>query len=301
MPDPLRPIPLAEIDAEALSRDRTRHDEADATELRLSIARHGLRMPIEVFALADPAPPHRWGLISGFRRLAAFRALAATARDPARFAAIPAFVRAPATADAAYVAMVEENAIRAGISPWEQAMVAVNAARAGAWPGIDAAIAALYASLSRHKRARIRAIATVADELDAHLAAPEYLSERQLLRLAPLIPRGFADLLRAVLADADAHGPDEQWRALLPVILEAERPDLAETDPRPGRPRRLLDLPSRGLTIRRQLTSTGWTLHFTGRDASSNLLDAVFDEIERMFASAGDYEPTKHLPKASRR
>ena len=48
----------------------------------------------------------------------------------------------------------------------------------------------------------------------------------------------------------------------------------------------MLHLPRRGLTIRRELTRTGWSLHFTGRDATSNLLDCVFDEIERLFSPA---------------
>ena len=137
-------IPLAEIDAAALDRDRTHVDAAALMELRLSIATHGLRMPIEVYALPPPEPrgPHRYGLISGFRRLAAVRALAETARDKARFAAIAAFLRAPKDAAEVYVQMVEENAIRAEVSPWEQAMVAVKSARAEAHAGIDAAIEA---------------------------------------------------------------------------------------------------------------------------------------------------------------
>jgi ParB family chromosome partitioning protein len=295
-PDPIRPIPLAEIDAESLSRDRISHDEAELLALRLSIARHGLRLPIEVFELAEPAGPHRYGLISGYRRLAAFRALAATTLDAARFAAIPAFVRAPRDAAEAYVQMVEENAIRAGISPWEQAMVAVKAARAEAYGTIDAAIEALYGSLGRHKRARIRTVATVVDELDGYLTTPELLPLRHLLRLAPLIPRGYGDLLRATLRDADVHGVEDEWRLLLPIIAEAERPEpsgIAGT--RPGRPRRLLVLPARGLTIRREITRRGWCLHFTGTDATGTLLDAVFDEIERIFAPAVPGEPGKHL------
>ena len=59
MPDPIHLIPLAEIDAAALDRDRTRLDEAALTELRLSIATSGLRMPIEVYALAEPDPTAR--------------------------------------------------------------------------------------------------------------------------------------------------------------------------------------------------------------------------------------------------
>ncbi|MFO1144757.1 MAG: ParB/RepB/Spo0J family partition protein [Amaricoccus sp.] len=296
MPDPLRQIPLARIEAEALTRDRTRHDEAALTELALSIATHGLRMPIEVFELADTSPV-RYGLISGFRRLAAVRSLAESARDKSRFATIPAFVRPLASADEAYVQMVEENAIRSGISPWEQATVALNAARAGAYPNAEAAITALYASLSRHKRTRIRATATLAEELAGHLTFPEYLSETRLMRLAPLIPRGFGDLLRAILKDADPASPEDEWRALLPALAEAERPDAPDVLARPGRPRRVLNLRSRGLTIRRELTRTGWCIHFSGRDATSTLLESVIDEIERQFSPPDPTEPSKHKPR----
>ena len=30
----------------------------------------------------------------------------------------------------------------------------------------------------------------------------------------------------------------------------------------------------------------GWCLHFTGRDAHGDLIDRVFDEIERLFSPA---------------
>jgi ParB family chromosome partitioning protein len=293
----VRLIPLAEIDEAALARDRTACDEAALTELRSSIAVSGLRMPVEVFELAEPDGPRRYGLISGFRRLAAFRALAEMALDAARYAAIPAFVRAPKSAEDVYVQMVEENAIRAEVSPWEQAMVAAKSARAEVYAGVDAAIEALYGNLSRQRRARLRAIAHLADDLDGYLTAPEALSERQLLRLAPLIPRGYGDLLRATLAAAGATDPEAEWRALLPILLEAERPEPAAVPARPGRPRRVLRLRHQGLTIRRELTRRGWCLHFTGRDATSDLLDCVFDEIERQFGPPAR-EPSKHLPPA---
>jgi ParB family chromosome partitioning protein len=277
-------IPLAEIDEASLTRDRTALDDDALTELRSSIAVSGLRMPIEVYELAEPRGPHRYGLISGFRRLAAFRALAEMALDKARYAAIPAFVRAPKSAEDVCVQMVEENAIRAEISPWEQAMVAVKAARAEVYAGLDAAIEALYSNLSRQKRVRLRAIAHLADDLGGYLTAPETLSLRQLLRLAPLIPRGFGDLIRATLSETSAD-PEAQWQALLPIIFEADRPESIDPAPRPGRPRRVLNLPRQGLTVRRELTRTGWSLHFTGRDATSMLLDAVFDEIEYLFSA----------------
>jgi ParB family chromosome partitioning protein len=293
-------IPLAEIDEASLTRDRTALDDEALTELRLSIAVSGLRMPIEVYELAEPRGPHRYGLISGFRRLAAVRALAETFHDKSRFAAIPAFVREPKSAEEVYVQMVEENAIRAEVSPWEQAMVAVKSARAEAYPGIDAAIEALYGNLSRQKRTRLRAIAHLADDLEGYLTAPETLSERQLLRLAPLIPLGYGDLLRAAITESGATDPEAEWRALLPVLLEAERPEPETAPARPGRPRRVLHLAHQALTIRRELTRTGWSLHFTGRDATSILLDAVFDEIERLFSPPEPRDLSKHLPPARR-
>ena len=191
--------------------------------------------------------------------------------------------------------MVEENAIRVEVSPWEQAMVAVRSARAEAHDGIDAAIDALYRNLGRQKRTRLRTIAHLAAELDGFLTAPETFSLRQLLRLAPLIPRDYGDLIRATLEDA-ADDPEAEWRALLPIMIEAERHE-PEGPARPGRPRRTLDI-SRNLRIRRERTRTGWALHFAGRDATSDTLDSVFYEIERQFAPDERREPRKHLPPA---
>ena len=70
-------------------------------------------------------------------------------------------------------AMVEENAIRAEVSPWEQALVAVTARDRGLFDTVEAAIDALYTSLSRDKRRRLRAIAHLVEELDGPLTAPE--------------------------------------------------------------------------------------------------------------------------------
>ena len=56
-PPPFDPLPLDAIDPAALIRDRTRSDAAALAELRTSILAHGLRMPIEVFELAEPHGP----------------------------------------------------------------------------------------------------------------------------------------------------------------------------------------------------------------------------------------------------
>ena len=91
----LEALPLDAIYPDALIRDRTHADPAALAELRASILAHGLRMPVEVFVFAEPQGPCRYGLISGYRRLAAFRSLSSVTASPAS-TTIPAFVRAPA-------------------------------------------------------------------------------------------------------------------------------------------------------------------------------------------------------------
>jgi hypothetical protein len=103
--------PLDSIDAEALPRDRSSLDPAALAALQRSIAATGLRQPIEVFELADPAPPLRYGLIPGLRRRTASRALSAA--NPTRPATIDAFLRSPESLPQAVTRMVEENDIRA--------------------------------------------------------------------------------------------------------------------------------------------------------------------------------------------
>ena len=171
MPDPIEPIPPRRHPADALTRDRTAIDPAALDELTRLDRRHrpahadrGLRARRAADGL------RRYGLISGFRRLAAFRALRADGL--AALAEIPAFVRAPASIAAAMTAMVEENAIRADVSPWEQALLAVTARDRGLFDTVEAAIDALYASLSRDKRYRLRAIAHLVEELDGHAHRP---------------------------------------------------------------------------------------------------------------------------------
>lgn len=277
-------LPLAAIDPEALLRDRTRSDPAALAELRASILAHGLRMPIEVFELADPAGPRRYGLISGYRRLAAHHALAADGL--AAFATIPAFVRAPGSIAEAMTAMAEENAIRADVSPWEQAALAVTARDRAIFPTLDAAIDGLYGSLTRSNRHRTRTVAHLVEELAGHLSAPETLSQRQLLRLAAATARGYGDLMRHALTETRDRAPDTQWRLLLPILAECE--DTTIPDPRPdhgprNRPRRTFRAPTRAINVRRERTADGWCLHFTGRDAQSGLIDDIFDRIEAIF------------------
>lgn len=289
----IRPIPLEEIDDDALPRDRTGLDPEPLAELQRSIVASGLRLPVELFPLAEPEGPRRYGLLSGFRRLHAFRELAEYRPD--RYAAIPAIIREPESQAAALAAMVEENEIRAPLSPWERGHVAMRAHRQGLFDTIEAAVEALYPAANKPKRSRIRSIAHMVDELEGCLTSPERLSQRQTLRIAAACNAGFGHIIRTALVESSDENHASEWSLILPVLTEAEA-QAADAEPpatlgddylrgKPSRPRRI-SKPRRSLTIRRQRTRDGYTLHFTGPDATEGLIDDVFDEIDRLFAPA---------------
>jgi ParB family chromosome partitioning protein len=284
-------IPLDAIDEAALARDRTLLDEEAMHELRLSIAANGLRMPIELFERAHPEPPRLYGLISGLRRLSAFRSLLELTGQE-RYRTIPAFVRSPNSLAQALAAMVEENEIRTELSPWERGRIAAMAVRREIFPTIEAAVAELYPAADRTKRTRLRNLAHAAQELDGWLTEPERLSQRQALRLAAACNAGLGPVIRTALEESKTEQPEAQWRLIEPILLESER--LPADAPRPPtlpgwreRPRRVLR-PRPGLTMRREQTRDGWCLHLTGSLATSDFCDEIFDEIERRFAPADD-------------
>lgn len=275
MTDPVTPLPLDAIDPHALPRDRSTLDATALSELRASILHTGLRQPIEVLSGA----PH--ALLSGYRRYAAFRSLADDGLD--RFATIPAFIRDSNTIPDVLAAMVEENDIRSPVTPWDQARVAVEAVP-DPFPTLDAAVARLYRNIDRRRRARIRAAADAVERLDGLLHQPESLSQRQLIRLSGAVAAGYAEVLEHALTHAQVTGASAQWQVLEPVLREAEG-DL-HNPPRSGTrtssPRRLRR-PRPRLYIRRELAREGWTLRFTGPDATGTLMEEIMDEVERRF------------------
>jgi len=284
---PPRLIPLAEIDAEALPRDRTTLDDRPLGELVDSIAVDGLRMPIEVWELSEPrdtpsGPPHRYGLISGFRRLAAFRKLAGDAPDPA-FAAIPAFLRAPRSVGHAMAQMIDENEIRVQISPWERARLLSRAVEEGIFETIDEALAGLFPLADRNKRSRLRLMVPVAEALDGLLKTPEQLSQNRMLSLAAGYAAGLGQVIETALTESSARSLDAQWRVIQGVLSEIN--EMEPSNPtRPGYPRRVVR-PREALTIRRERTREGWCLHFTGREAKGMLMEDIMDEVERMYGT----------------
>jgi ParB family transcriptional regulator, chromosome partitioning protein len=276
-------IPTTEIDELALARDRTVIDPDALLELRVSIAASGLRSPIEVFELPAQHTACRYGLISGFRRLAAVRALHGLTGFQDYFT-IPAFIRTPSGAAAAFAAMIEENEVRQDLSPWERGRAAVTARDLGLFGTIEEAVDRLHPGASAAKRSRLRTLARVAAQLDGELADPETLSQKQVLRLATALREGFGAEIRAALDAELLSDPDSQWSAILPIVEEAERVG-GEDASRSRRPRiRTPAMPRPGLTIRRERTRSGFALHFSGPDATPPLLDLVFEEIERLLA-----------------
>lgn len=239
-------------------------------------------MPIEVFELSQSRGRHTYGLVSGFRRLAAVRALTGDRSTPT----VAAFVRTPKSYASALKAMVKESAIRAELSPWEQALVAVTARDDEVFDTIEAAVDTLYASLNRDRRRRLRLVAHLIDEMQDVVVSPETLSQARLLRISAAAGRGFGPVIRHAMEESRMQDAATQWRLLQPILAESENPEIPAPSRAPDgrtRPRRTYVAPRHALRIRREQTRDGWCLHFTGRDASGEFMDTVFDYIEDMF------------------
>ncbi len=235
-------LALDAIAPDHLARDRIPAEDAEMATLRESIRAHGQRTPIEVTPLAvsstgDALP---YGLISGWRRLAALKALHAETGE-ARFATVQALVRRPETAADAYVTMVEENEIRLGLSQYERARVAALATERGVFASEKAALLALFATASRPKRSRIRAFLEIYHALDGTLRFPAALPERLGLALV--------ERLRAGRRPAHRRGPRHRRAGDRRGRAGAPRPPGAATavgrDAGVGRPRAPPDRPRR--------------------------------------------------------
>lgn len=177
----IREIPLADIDAGHLLRDRLSLDPEELEALKSSIRSHGQRTPVDVELLQGG----RFGLISGWRRLTALQQLHnETGED--HFALVRAAVRPLAERPSAYVAMVEENEIRTGLSFYERARIAGRAAAQGVFPSDRDAVKALFAAVPRSRRSKINSFLTLYGHLDGHLRHPQAISEKLGLALVRL-------------------------------------------------------------------------------------------------------------------
>lgn len=209
-------LPLDAIDTGHLVRDRIALFDDEQEALKRSLVMRGQQTPIEVAALANG-----YGLISGWRRLAALKALhAETGED--RFATVLARVVTPEDRAEAYLAMVEENEIRSDLSFYERARIVWKAEADGAYPNRRAALQGLFGNVSRAKRSKIGSFVTLVEAFDGVLHFPTAIPEKLGLRLVKAMeadPR----LVKRLATRLGAHTP-ETAEAERAVILSALQP-----------------------------------------------------------------------------
>lgn len=242
-------VPLADIAPGHLARDRVALEREDLEALKASIRSHGQRVPAEITPLrgagagagpgaeAEGAPAYAWGLISGWRRLRALSELYDETDDP-RFSVLRALVRPPEEAAASYVAMVEENEIRVGLSYYERARIVAEAAARGVFADQSAALRSLFATASRAKRSKIASFIAIHEDLGDLLHFPAGIPERLGLALVSRLRFGDRGRIRAALTEARPATATAEI-ALLERLARAPRPDVSRAKPagevlRPG-------------------------------------------------------------------
>ncbi|MFK7752146.1 MAG: ParB N-terminal domain-containing protein [Sedimentitalea sp.] len=286
----IQELPLGDIHADAMIRDRTVLDEAELSELRRSIAASGLRLPIEVFELDQPGPGgERFGLLSGYRRLIAFQGLQElTSID--EYATIKALIRPRTAAGAAVAAMVEENEIRSELSQFERGRIAVVSAQSGAFVNTETAVNMLFPTASKSKRSKVRSFALIFEELGDMLVHPEGLSEKRGLRLAMALRHGIEPALREALSGAEPLDANEEWALLEPVLQKSEKgPRDSSKGGRPKADRRPAGWleeqalqTAGGITIRRGSDKNGYLLHFEGEALTNDMMEGLMLEIRNL-------------------
>lgn len=260
-------LPLDSIAPDYLARDRVPAEDEEMEALRASLRAHGQRTPIEVTPAGEGgALPY--GLISGWRRLTALKALHAETGER-RFATVQALLRRPDTAQDAYVAMVEENEIRLGLSPYERARVAALATERGIFATEKAALLSLFATASRAKRSRIRSFLEIYHALDGTLRFPTHLPERLGLKLVEMVRAGEGGRIAEAIAREDPKDPAAELATLTAVTAPSPAPKPA--------PRVLPDpvaiLP--GVTLESSLRGQVLTLRLRGEGMTPDLRDRI--------------------------
>jgi ParB family transcriptional regulator, chromosome partitioning protein len=233
-------LQLDQVAVDYLIRDRIAADPADMAALKDSLRARGQQTPVDVADRGDGMQP-RYGLISGWRRMLALRALAEETGE-ARFGEVLALVRQPGTGAGpeAYVAMVEENEIRAGLSFYERARIVMRAVEARVYPTEKKALQGLFASASPAKRSKVKSFIPVVVALDGALRFPARIPEREGLALEKALDRdpGFAAQAVAALDQAAAATPEAEAQVIAQLLrrrplagdLSGKDPEIIETD-----------------------------------------------------------------------
>ena len=213
----IQAIPLHEIVVDHLVRDRVEIADEAMIALKQSLVSRGQQTPIEVAELPDGAEGEvRYGLLSGWRRVQALKELSAE-HGSANYGTVLALLRQPADQAAAYVAMVEENEIRADLSFFERARIVEQSLAAGVFDSEKEALQSLFSSASYARRSKIKSFLPVVRGLDGAVQFPSAISERFGLQLskALLADAGLAGRLRQALLKASAQTAEAEIGLLL--------------------------------------------------------------------------------------
>ena len=275
-------VPLGEVSQGHLARDRVALDAAEIAALKASIASHGQRTPAEITPLgagqgtADAeASPYRWGLISGWRRLRALSELYDETGEM-RFSTLRALVRPPEEAAASYVAMVEENEVRVGLSYYERARVVAEAASRGVFPDQSAALRTLFATASRAKRSKIGSFIDIHEALGDLLTHPAEIPERLGLALVSRLRMGDRTRIRAALADARPRTAAAEL-ALLEKLARPPRETVSRAKPSSETLRK-------DVAMRLERSDHRITVTLTGPGIDDALAEAVRTALRRLGA-----------------
>lgn len=224
-------IALDQIHADHLVRDRMVLDEDEMDSLLASLRARGQQTPIEVVQRSDGS----YGLISGWRRLRAFKALHAETGDDS-FASIQALIKPLEDASEAYVAMVEENEVRANLSFYERARLAAEAAKLGIYRTPQDAVQALFSAAPSAKRSKIIRFLKVHEALDGRAQFPAAIPEKLGLGLAKALDDhpGFIRQLREALRKSSCKDAGEERRFLEHALAHAGK--AAPAGPKRKRP-----------------------------------------------------------------
>lgn len=262
-------LPISAIEAGYLQRDRQIVGVEELEELKRSILENGLRMPIEVVKTGVENGKERYGLIAGLRRLSAVRLLATETLDP-QWETIKVIVRPRESAHKEYVAMVEENEMRADLTYFERGRIVDLSTDLGVFDDVDSALAALFSQASKSKRSKIRSFAAIHRELGEQLNYAHALGERNGLKLAGAIRDGKTNRIRKALLEHAPQNADEEW-----AVIEAAMLDRASKAPKTK------TKIGRTLEVGYSGKPGKFKLEFSGRDANDELKDAVMEFLRQ--------------------
>ncbi|MEQ5872213.1 ParB N-terminal domain-containing protein [Sagittula sp. NFXS13] len=277
----MREVPLDQIRRDAIQRDRVVIDREALDELKHSIMRNGLRLPVEVFATPDD-PDFAYGLLSGYRRMMAMQELAEYFQGE-KYTTIRTVVRDPETMGGTFAAMIEENEIRASLSHFERGRIAVLAAQQGAFVNTEEAVNALFPQASKAKRSKIRSFALIFEELGDMLEFPDMLREKDGLRMAAALRDGAEARLRSELAEVRAETAEDETLAIRRVLDGVEPKHDPKRGGRPAKAPAARKTPT-GISILAEEDSRGWYIRMSGKQVDRELVEAAMRELERLLS-----------------